>query len=73
MDDTVSAKASNAFGAATSKAGNEYAKATDSSSLATQEAFNEAINTWSESRLKAYLDARGVVCTISHAPFLHAC
>jgi len=48
------------FGAATSRAGNEFAKATDSASLMAQGAFNEAVNTWSESRLKAYLDARGI-------------
>jgi hypothetical protein len=48
------------FGAATSRAGNEFAKATDSATLRSKEAFNEAVNTWSDSRLKAYLDARGV-------------
>lgn len=60
LGDTVSASASSAFGAATSKAGNEYAKASNDASLAAQDAFNNAVNTWSESRLKAYLDARGV-------------
>jgi hypothetical protein len=52
---------SSAYGAATSQAGNQYAKATDSASLAAEEAFNQAVNTWTESRLKGYLDARGVV------------
>jgi len=61
MGDTVASSASSAFGAATSGAGNQYAKATDSASLASKEAFNGAVNTWSESRMKAYLDARGVV------------
>lgn len=61
LGDTVSGSAASAYGAATSNAGNQYAKATDSASLAAQEAFNEAVNTWSESRLKGYLDARGVV------------
>jgi hypothetical protein len=56
----VSGTAASAFGAATSKAGNQYAKATDDASLKSQEAFNEAVGTWSNSRLKAYLDARGV-------------
>jgi hypothetical protein len=56
----VSGTAVSAFGAATSKAGNQYAKATDGASQATQAAFDEAVSTWSESRLKAYLDARGV-------------
>ncbi|RYO80409.1 hypothetical protein DL762_007648 [Monosporascus cannonballus] len=60
LDDTVSASAASAFGAATSNAGNQYAKATNDASLAAQEAFNEAINSWSDSRLKAYLDARGI-------------
>ncbi|KAK7750326.1 hypothetical protein SLS62_007734 [Diatrype stigma] len=60
LDDTATGSAASAFGAATSKAGNEYAKATNDASLAAQEAFNEAVNTWSDTRLKAYLDARGV-------------
>jgi hypothetical protein len=28
--------------------------------MASQEAFNDAVGTWSQSRLKAYLDARGI-------------
>ena len=56
----MSDSATSAFGAATSKAGNQYAKATNDASLAAQEAFNEAIDAWSDSRLKAYLDARGI-------------
>lgn len=56
----MSATAASAFGAATSKAGNQYAQATNDASLAAQEAFDAAIATWSASRLKAYLDARGV-------------
>lgn len=61
LGDTVSGSAASAFGAATSNAGNQYAKATDGASIAAQEAFNAAVDTWSESRLKAYLDARGIV------------
>merc|ERR1711977_44692 len=49
-----------AFGAATSRAGNEYAKATDDAALKADDLFQKATSTWSESRLKAYLDARGV-------------
>ncbi|OTB01627.1 hypothetical protein M426DRAFT_323264 [Hypoxylon sp. CI-4A] len=60
LNDNVSASAASAFGAATSKAGNQYAQATNDASLAAQDAFNYAVGTWSESRLKAYLDARGV-------------
>lgn len=60
LGDTAGASASSAFGAATSKAGNQFAKATDYASLAAQDAFNQAAGTWSESRLKAYLDSRGV-------------
>ncbi|CAK7201761.1 hypothetical protein SEUCBS139899_004475 [Sporothrix eucalyptigena] len=56
MDDTVAAR----FGAATTKAGNEYAKATDSVSDAVRAAFSNSVDTWSDSRLKAFLDARGV-------------
>ncbi|TPX11585.1 uncharacterized protein E0L32_007796 [Thyridium curvatum] len=60
LGDTVSASAASAYGAATSNAGNQYAKASDSASLAAQDAFNKAVDTWSESRLKGYLDARGI-------------
>lgn len=57
---SVSAAATDAFGAATTKAGNQYAKATDDVKLKVEDQFNNAINTWSDSRLKAFLDARGV-------------
>ena len=52
--------ASSAYGAATSNAQNQYAKASDSASLAAQDAFNSVVDSWSDSRLKAYLDSRGV-------------
>ena len=57
---TASASGSSAFNAATTKAGNEYATATDSASMAVDDLFNSAIDTWSDSRLKAFLDSRGV-------------
>jgi 3'-phosphoadenosine 5'-phosphosulfate sulfotransferase (PAPS reductase)/FAD synthetase len=60
LGENVAGKASSAFGAATSSAQNEYAKATDSASLAAQHAFDQVVGTWSSSRLKAYLDARGI-------------
>ncbi|ODA83906.1 hypothetical protein RJ55_02423 [Drechmeria coniospora] len=58
--DAVAARARSAFGAATSNAGNQYARATDAASAAARAAFDEAAGAWSESRLKAYLDARGI-------------
>ena len=58
--DNVASSASSAFGAATTKAGNQFAQATDDAQLKGEEAFNAAIGTWSDSRLKAFLDARGV-------------
>ncbi|KIX03084.1 uncharacterized protein Z518_06634 [Rhinocladiella mackenziei CBS 650.93] len=57
---SLSGSAASAYGAATSSAGNEYAKATDDASLVAEDAFNRAVEMWSESRLKAYLDSRGV-------------
>lgn len=58
--DTLSASAASGYGAATSKANNEWARATDDAQLKAQEAFDAAIGQWSASRLKAFLDARGV-------------
>ncbi|MCJ1317122.1 hypothetical protein MMC15_002444 [Xylographa vitiligo] len=58
--DTAASSASSAFGAASTKAGNQFAKATDDAQLKAEDAFNSAIGTWSDSRLKAFLDARGV-------------
>lgn len=60
LGDNVSGSAASAFGAATSQAGNQYARATNDASLAAQDAFNSAIDSWSDTRLKGYLDARGV-------------
>ncbi|EFW20497.1 conserved hypothetical protein [Coccidioides posadasii str. Silveira] len=48
------------YGAATSKAGNEFARATEDARMKIDDLFNSAIEQWSDSRLKAYLDARGV-------------
>ena len=58
--DNVVSSASSAFGAATTAAGNEYAKASDEVSLKSDGAFDAAVGSWSDSRLKAFLDARGV-------------
>lgn len=56
----LSKKATDNFGAATSKVGSAASKATDSVKETVEEAFGSTINTWSDSRLKAYLDSRGV-------------
>jgi len=56
----ASASGASAYGAATSSAGNLYAKASDDAQLKAEDAFNSAVGTWSESRLKAFLDSRGV-------------
>lgn len=60
LGDTVSASAASAFGAATTKAGNQYAQATDDAQLKAQDASDSVISTWSDSALKEWLDARGV-------------
>jgi hypothetical protein len=52
--------AQDAFGAATTKAGNQYARATDDAKLKAEDGFEAALNSWSDSRLKAFLDARSV-------------
>lgn len=58
--DTAASSVSSAFGAATTKANNEFAQATDDAQLKSEDAFNQAVAAWSDSRLKAFLDARGV-------------
>ncbi|KXH40265.1 hypothetical protein CSIM01_06442 [Colletotrichum simmondsii] len=60
LNSNIAGKANSAFGAATSNVNQAAAKATDAASNAATEAFNEAVGTWSESRLKGYLDSRGV-------------
>ncbi|KAI6246322.1 Stress response protein [Erysiphe necator] len=67
LDDTAGSTAKNVvgklgdtFGAATSSVEDQYSKATDDAQLKAQTAFDTAIGTWSDSRLKAYLDSRGV-------------
>jgi hypothetical protein len=59
-DQDLSGSAASAYGAATSKVGNTAAKATDDVKLKAEDLFNQAIGTWSETRLKAFLDARGI-------------
>lgn len=57
------------LGAATTSAGNQFAQATDSASLMYEEAFNKATDTWSHSRLKSFLDARGIVSPCPWVPY----
>lgn len=57
---SASSVAADTFGAATTRAGNEYARATDDAKLKAEDEFNAAIKLWSDSRLKAFLDARSV-------------
>jgi len=57
---SLSSSAASAYGAASSKAGNQYAQATEDAKLKSEDAFDQSVRTWSDSRLKAYLDARGV-------------
>lgn len=61
LGDTISASAASAYGAATSNVAENAQKATDAASQTAADAFNKVVGTWSESRLKGYLDARGVV------------
>jgi hypothetical protein len=56
----IADSATSAFGAATSNAANQFAKATDSASMKAEDLFNTGVASWSDSRLKAFLDARGV-------------
>lgn len=58
--DNVVSSASSAFGAATSKVGQAASQASDYASLKASELFDSAIGTWSETRLKSFLDARGI-------------
>lgn len=71
MGDTIAGTAASAFGAATSNIGSAAAKATDTASQAAQDAFDKVVDTWSDSRLKGYLDARGVVRLFIPATSLH--
>lgn len=58
--ESITASAASAFGAATSKAGNAFSQSTDTAYETAEEGFEKAIGTWSDSRLKAFLDSRGV-------------
>lgn len=60
MGTDAKGQAAKAYDDGASAAGEKYEQATDAASEAAREAFAAATNTWSESRLKSYLDARGV-------------
>jgi hypothetical protein len=57
---SASTAAEDAWGAATTKAGNQYARATDDVKMKAEDEFNAALKGWSDTRLKAFLDARSV-------------
>ncbi|OGE53073.1 hypothetical protein PENARI_c008G07399 [Penicillium arizonense] len=57
---SASTAAEDAWGAATTKAGNQYARATDDVKMKTEDEFNAALKGWSDTRLKAFLDARSI-------------
>ncbi|KAF8462977.1 putative stress response protein ish1 [Kalaharituber pfeilii] len=59
-DDTISASMSAAYKSATNTAASVYSRATDTTYDYGQAVFDKAIEAWSDSRLKAYLDSRGV-------------
>jgi len=57
---SASSSLASAYGAATSSAGNQYAQATDTVHSYGEAAFDKAIELWSDSRLKYFLESRGV-------------
>lgn len=59
VDDSASS-ISSGYNAATSSVGSAAASATDSAHYHGQAAFDTLVSTWSDSRLKAFLDSRGV-------------
>ncbi|KAL9022302.1 MAG: hypothetical protein Q9185_000544 [Variospora sp. 1 TL-2023] len=58
--DKIASSASSAFGAATSNVQGQYDSLSSNAQGKGQDTFDEAVASWSDSRLKAYLDARGV-------------
>lgn len=59
-DDTVSASMAAYYKSATNSAASAYAQVTDTVAEYGQAAFDKAIEAWSDTRLKEYLDSRGV-------------
>lgn len=58
--DKIASSASSAYGAATSNVQDQYNTVTGTVQSKGDDAFSEAVASWSDSRLKAFLDARGV-------------
>ncbi|KAI5788400.1 hypothetical protein EDC01DRAFT_749219 [Geopyxis carbonaria] len=58
--DNLSASAASSFDSATSYAGEKASEATDAASYYSQVGFDKLIESWSDTRLKSYLDSRGV-------------
>jgi len=58
--DNIQNSASRAYSSATSVGGDRVAQATDSAALYGRGAFDKVIEQWSDIRLKAYLDSRGI-------------
>lgn len=58
--DTVSESAASAYSYATSAGGQKVSQVTDAASDYAGTAFDKVVESWSDSRLKAYLDSRGV-------------
>jgi hypothetical protein len=62
--DNVSDSAKSAFGAATSSANNQYAKATDDAQLIAEDAFNKASETWSDVSHNTSVDSANTDITL---------
>jgi len=58
--DTVSGSAASVYGYATSAGGQKVSEVTGAASDYAQTTFDKVVESWSDSRLKAYLDSRGV-------------
>jgi len=60
IGESAASSASRAGASATSAVGNKASKATDTANYYGQVAFDTVVEQWSDTRLKAYLDSRGV-------------
>jgi hypothetical protein len=60
LGDTISGSAASAYDSATSVGADKVSQVTDAASGYAQSAFDKVIEQWSDTRLKSYLDSRGV-------------